>query len=911
MYPRILLAVLAATFLASAGLAQRVRAVAPIGAIGPGQTADEDVGVPVRMFENPNLDRYLRRAQDFLDQANYVAAIEVLQDVIQGRTIEFLGSSEEHVPPGGAEAGEPTPADTAAADERAAAKAAAALDAANSVFSEDGRLYRPVRRLCHELLARMPAVGIELYRTLHGVDARRMFESALASGSVSELEQVVNRYFITLSAGRAMVVLADRFMHEGRYRAAVQVLRDLIEVYPAANLSRVGADPVWCKFKIALCLRMAGEPAVAQEAVRAIAAAHPEDSLRILGELQSVRDLPELEIFADDVIAMLEGALAETGPSWLGEPDAELLALWQYRFVDPQPYRSPKSRKSRSNSFIMWHEGSQMTTMPHANRYGPASWVRFVPGEEPGLPPRALFFDHFRLRVADARTGLLLRDGDGVDAPPKPREGHPRVRIAASDHALLRPVEDETRRYAVLGHEKNTSQSVKTLQSSRLVAYDRRTMAPVWDSSQWLDGEDGLRDVTFLAAPTVFGERLLLPAKRRDGYSLECIDRKTGRPLWHAMLHSGGSHFFKAPGCPVVVTGGTAFVLTNAGCLAAVDAFAGDLRWIRRYEREDPLRPRMRSRASVGRGGSRGHRGVQFVQGELPGFLPNDLVVTNGLAILGPCDSDMLLCIDSATGQPVWMLDGSTPYAPYGRLRTIVGVTADDLFATSDSALVCIGLRGGLVKWMRELPALSGPKNMGRGRGTIAGDHVLLPGENEIFAFDVAGEEPMRRLRLPRFGMSQEPLQRPFNIVSSGPWLGIGYRGGVEVFSSAPALRELARSASDPWRAAGLRVSAGDLREAEKILFEWLADPALSDQQRERGCTRLLSLVRDRALALAGEDELAAALAAFDEISALCSQRKVRMSWHLARVEACSEAGDLLAREQEQQRLYDFMEGKG
>lgn len=891
-------------------MAQRVRIAAPIGAIGPSAEADDDVGIPVQMFENPNLDRYLRNAQGFLDQQNYVAAIEVLQDVIQGRTIEFLGSAEEHAPPGDIASASPAKPDKPAAElvrPKDNTKSPVELDAANSVFSQDGRLYRPVRRLCHELLADMPSHAIELYRTLHEVTADEMFRAAVHSGSVSELEQVVNRYFITIPAGRAMVVLADRFMHEGRYRAAVQVLRDLIEIYPKENLKRAGADAVWCKFKIALCLRMAGEPQIAQEAVRALAADHPQDSLRILGELQSVNAFPEMKVFAADVLAMVGEAMADRGPSWFGPKTDQLIPLWQYRFVDPDPYRNPKSAKDNNNRG--WgNDGQVRRSMPYANRYGPASWLRFVPGEQSGQPPRALFLDHFRLRVADARTGLLLREGDGIDAPSKPRDGHPRIRIAASDHALLRPIEDEERRYVVLGHPRATSENLNVLKASELVAYDRQTMKRAWDSSQWLDGDAGLREVTFLSSPTVFGERLLLPAKRKDAYSLECLDRKTGRPLWHTMLHAGGTPFFKAPGSPARVVGGTAFVITNAGCLAAVDAFAGDLRWIRRYEREDPLRPTSRPKGSTQQ---QRQYGVQFIHEAINGFLPNDLIVANGLVIMAPCDGGMLLAVDGASGEPVWMLDAQTSYAPYGKLTTIVGADGTNLFATSAKALVCIGLRGGLVRWMKDLPPISGSKHRGRGRGAVIGDSVLIPGEREILAFDTAGQQPMRRLRLSTFGVGPEPLQGPFNIVSSGPWLGIGYQGGVEVFSSTVALRDIAAETDDLWSRAGYLVSAGDKTAAEKVLIRWVKDPTIGDENHRRGCRRLLSLVRERGMELAGNGHLPEAIRALDDIGSLCGERQLRLGWHLARVEVCKLAGDLRAHENEQQRLYDYMEGKG
>jgi hypothetical protein len=43
----------------------------------------------------------------------------------------------------------------------------------------------------------------------------------------------------------------------------------------------------------------------------------------------------------------------------------------------------------------------------------------------------------------------------------------------------------------------------------------------------------------------------------------------------------------------------------------------------------------------------------------------------------------------------------------------------------------------------------------------------------------------------------------------------------------------------------------------------------------------------------------------------LLFDRTVRLNWHLARIEICKEAGDMRAHETEQQRLYDYMEGRG
>jgi outer membrane protein assembly factor BamB/tetratricopeptide (TPR) repeat protein len=902
-------ALAAAVVLVGSAAAQGVRIVRNVNVrlAPPARATTEDSGVPVELFENPNLDRYLRRAQDFLQREDYAAAIQVLQDVVEGHTLEVIGSPGE-APPAAA----PAPAADENRDDGKSAtppdKTRTELDASRAVFSADGRLYRPVRRLCHELLARLPEVGIELYRANYEVAAAELLERAQVDGSVSALEEVANRYFITLPAGRALAALADRLMHDGRYRAAVQVLRDLVQIYPEQNRRRLGIDDVWCGFKAALCLRLAGEAGAARDEAMDLAQRHPDATLRISGELQAVKDLPSNELFADQVLDLTAPKAAPT-VSCIDATTDELVPVWQYRFADPDPYRDPKAaNNNRANFFV--DDGMRATTMPHANRYGPATWLAFAPATAADAAPgdlRALFFEHYRLRIAAADSGLMLATGDGVDRPPVPRENHPRVRIAAVDFAVLRPVADERHLYAVLGHSRNTTSSAEVLKASELVAYDRDTMQRAWSSADWHDGADGLRDVTFLAAPTVFGERLLLPSIRRDVYELRCLDRATGRPLWHTPIHAGGSPFFKAPGVPVVVRGGIALMATNAGCVAAVDAYTGDLRWIRRYERTDPLRTFPRGKRAEGEGDMR--FGEQFLQADLGGFLPNDLVVADGLVILAACDSDLLLCLDGASGQPVWMLDATTRHAPYGKLRELVGATADDLYFVADKALVCIGLHGGLVRWAHELPTATTRKSAGRGRGLVLGDQVLVPGDREILVFDAQDQRPMRRLALPAFDPSRDPLDGSFDLTAHGALLAVGFAGGVEMLSSRQALAVEAATATDASRRARLLVMAGETAAAESLLTETQRARG-DDEQRAQRTEQLLQLVRHRATELAQAGQLAPALAALDGIADLLRERERRLEWHLARLDLCAEAGDLRRHEQEQQRLYDYMEGR-
>lgn len=867
--------------------------------------AQVDDGRLVEMYESPNLDRFLRRARQFLDEEKYQEAIQVLQSVIEGRTLVANQAPADNAA-ADAEPGRPAE-DKPIRPGPESAEGRRLADPAQTVFSEDGRIYRPARRLCHEYLAGMPAVGLTLYRTRYEALAQEALAQALFAGDVSSLEGIANKYFVTLAAGQAMRVLADRHMHEGRYRAAVQVLRDLIELYPDVSLRKLSISKLWCQFKIALCLRLAGETAAALDAVRELAEQYPDESLRVMGELQPVSTLDESPMFAPDD-ATLVGAVG--GPrrgddlSWLEQGAADLVPLWQYRFAGDNPYAKPKSRSSNERVFFIG-ESQVVNTAPYASKYGTGTQLAFV---GPGSPaPLAVFLEHYRLRVASAFTGLLLDEGDGVVKPPRPHDGRPRARVPVYDFALQRPIADESNYYVITGYSK-TTQGVEALKKNRIVAYDRETCERVWCSDDFREGEDSYEDVTFLASPTVFGERLLAPVLQRGAYMLQCSDRKTGAPLWRTRIHAGGSEFYKSPGTPVVMSGTLAYILTNAGAVAAVDAFAGDIKWVRKYERSDPLRP-TRTLLAGKRQGRRFSGSNQFREQDLKRYLPSLMFANAGTLVLAGCDSRMLLCLDGSSGEPLWMIDGTTRFAPYGNLRYLVGMNSRYLYASSDSDLVAIELASGLIKWAQPLPADSDKLTRWRGRGCVLEDFVLMPGDRELLVMDTDGSGPWRRIQLPSFSIADDPLQGPNNIYSSGPWLGIAYATGIEVYSTADALLTLANDIEDPSLQVTYLVQAGRLEAGIEVMTEWLSSlvdqPDMPAADRTAAEVQLVSLARELAMKR-GTD----GMAVLDGVDALVTDRNARMQWYLARIDLLHQIQDLTAYPQEQQRLYRYMEGK-
>ena len=359
------------------------------------------------MFESANLDRFLRSAQASLGKADYEHAIKVLQEVIEGRTGEFMAedenSSGENPGPARKPDGE-APAKKSGNPPGRAPKSVVIdeEDPAYSVFSSDDRVYRPVSRLCHELLASMPPEGLGLYRVKYEAAAEK---ALLAARDLGALEAVYQRHFVTLSAARAMQRAADVLMDSGRFRAAIQTLESLLAVYPAGSRQQAGVDDLLLMLRVAVCYQQLGDLDLARDQLREASQAFPEASVRLMGELHTVKDMPTGVLFDDasqvqpqDQDGARSGALDLLGAR-------ELSPLWEYRFAQPAPYRSEKSRATNANRAIRFGAGNR--TQVHGTRFPrhrdsiPGTTVRFEGSQ-------LVFLDNFRPCVHELLSGRQM-----------------------------------------------------------------------------------------------------------------------------------------------------------------------------------------------------------------------------------------------------------------------------------------------------------------------------------------------------------------------------------------------------------------------------------------------------------------------------------------------------------------------
>jgi tetratricopeptide (TPR) repeat protein len=859
------------------------------------------------MFESANLDRFIRSAQASLAKEDYEHAIKVLQEVIEGRTGEFMAEPEK--------AGEPAAGDPAAkkaADPKASATDSGVIDEedpAYSVFSSDDRIYRPVARLCHELLASMPAEGIGLYRIKYEAHAERAYQEAASQGDLVALEAVHNRYFVTLSAAHSLHLAADLLMDVGRFRAAIQSLESLLEVYPADSRKRAGIQDLMLMIKVAICYQQLGDLDIARDKLARAAKAFPEASVRLMGELHTVKDMREGELFDD--ASQVQTAIRSKAEALDLLATETLSPMWEYRFVTASPYRSAKSSSTSSSRAIRFNTTSGAsvhgTRFPQHRKNIPGTSVSFGGGE-------LVFLDNFRPVVHDLLSGRqVIAMGDAALATYKaPRNSSvPRSRTPVYDYFGNRVASDAERYYCLEGYNRASSTaSFRAIHTNSLTAYARRTGKEVWRRAGKVGKE---RQVTYLTTPTIYRSRLLVPFLESGIYGVLCLSSVTGDEVFRTYLHSGGTSFARAPSPQAVVESGIAYILTNAGVLAAVDANTGILNWSRKYERVHPTRGKTSRKAKSRYNNPFSNYAIaQF--GTFPGFAPSNLHVVGDLILLAASDSSVLLCLNAANGKVLWMQNAARPKTHKvlsNKLSYVVGKNDDFLFVMcGESQLLCIDLRSGVRQWVVKLPGMD--REGWRGRGFVTADYVALSGlagsrTIHVVPANTRKEPDTKTLELPSFSVGKESLGGPTNLQVDGAYLAVSYEGGLEIYSAPEALARLAASSGGTELRASYLVHGGKLEEAVDLLLTSLDEEGIDPKTYRRVAIRTLSLAGEVSSSLARNGQGAQALELLAQIEQRMRDRRLALRVHLFRLQVYRALGDQEGVDREQ----DYIESGG
>jgi outer membrane protein assembly factor BamB/tetratricopeptide (TPR) repeat protein len=828
------------------------------GGQGGGIESFGEDGYRVKVHESVDLDRYLLKAQEFLGREEYGDAIKVLQDVLDGRATEEARTSKD-----------------------AQVKV---LESADQVmFARDGRLCVPVTEFCHQLLAKMPESAVQLYRSRHDAEARRLYEKALAARDLDGLEAVVRRFLVSSSGDDALDAAGDLLMDMGRYRRAIARWETLIDSYPSDSDRPIE----YLLVKIAFCYARLGEGHKVGEALLRLEQRIPNAAVRLAGELHSIAQLRSHAWFSSRSAAPVSLLPGKEPGDIPAQPNFQ--ANWIYRFEEKEPYRAPK--KVNDN---MYMEGGSML-LPKGSHQPGASVLL--------LGDQLMVKEHDRTLSFEFLTGRLLKYTEGLATPPQGSSKMYSVRNPHFDFAGMRVHHDGVRFYVTEDNKGPQGGQTGISFKNVITAYELATGKKVWTTR---DQAQEFKSTVFIAPPTPCEGRLLVPALREEGYVVLCLESETGKLLWRVPVHSAGTPYVRPPGSPMVVADGLAFFLSNAGAVAAIDVAKGGVQWIRKYERLDPHgKPPSRSRTNQGR---RFNYGVPQ-EVVLDGFAPAVPLVIEGRLIIAPSDGKNLLALDAATGDLLWMIPKeSVERGPVSKFEYLVGSNGEHLFLAGD-ALQCVQVRSGIRVWERPLS-----EREFRGRGVVTREWVFLPTEGGVMRYSIDNQSEPVRLAF-EYPPGIEPIATPYNLDIQGEHMVVAAGGAVGVFSDlATWTQRMEQSAgARPGALADLLLRGGKGGAALELYRQLLAETGPGEQHDEV-LRRIVQCACEESLRLAQGGDRKGALAILDQATAAVGTglrvRDRRSELLLQRIAVFKALGDVEGAHLARENLYEFLDGQ-
>jgi outer membrane protein assembly factor BamB/tetratricopeptide (TPR) repeat protein len=590
-----------------------------------------------------------------------------------------------------------------------------------ALFPAGGGRFVPVAEEVQRRLARLPAETLKAYRAEIDPEADRLLAAGRA-GDLSALLGVAARFRQATAGPEAVALAAARLSDEAAFARAARMWSLWLDSYPSQPPARRAAVMV----RLAGALVMAGDLPGAREVAGRLRREHPDAAVTAAGRRVNAADYAAALAARPPAVAVAP-PVSDDRPMWPGDPtgtrlggraDVVLLPRWVTSASPDGDDGDRERERLRRNTAVA------IRNLTGAE----AEWERPVPA----VVGDAVFLRFAaELRAVSLTTGKILwrAAGDGdADAgglrPEAVERGDGLVRFATGvplERGRLSVTVADGRVFALdafppesIGPEGWTQARPGNRLACR--AADDGTL--IWAVGRGLPVPGGADEETrrvlsgcrFLTAPTASDGRVLAIAEFAAGFWAVCLDAATGRPQWVRFL----SHFpetaddraFVATGSPPAAAGGTAYFLTNAGVLAALDEADGQVQWLLQYP--DPASP---------------------LDEDLPlRQPPNPVVAAGDRLIVLPSDSPSAMAVDAATGAVLWSAPRWIPGKPAVGNRQVLpwlaGVAGHRVILTGGGGALGLRIEDGKPAWSAD-----GVGSVGRPSLSPDALHVSVPGQ--------------------------------------------------------------------------------------------------------------------------------------------------------------------------------------
>ena len=699
----------------------------------PGRSSSSS-GPPPLMHVDDEMAGYLRTAAEEIKAGKYDQAIQILQALIQRPESGF--------------------------------------------YAEQPNRFVSMRIKASEMVGAMGDKGLSLYRALYDPQAKRLYDEALASDCPEvNLRRLGERYLHTTWGPKALDALAEIYFDRARFAQAAGCWRQLLSGAGAAN----GRGVILAK--IAAALSLGGLSEEARQAAEQVRTDYANVSAEMGGRSET------LVAFLDRV-AKLGPRAADENPGgstgWPGlgglagglgrmsECEVVLAPQVQWPSQTPEDLTGDDLRARLQAGGAMYFSGPDMMVQDGSGRTG-RRVIRLRDG-------------HLQMRNA-INGASSTTAGSDVVLPPMlhPVVANRRVFIRAEERVVsldmltlgdawesvsLPMVRKLTKlpnmggysgggqyigdngRYAMtigggklftvydflpngnnLRYIRQQVGAVADLdEGSRLAALNVNGQCMVlWSIGRGSGSHDLLRGGLFLTAPTYSAGRLYTVVHYLESYVLVCLDAETGKLIWRCpiaqvpgiaagMSYQLGAEARLAVGSPPAVADGRVYVVTNAGAVAAADAETGEPIWGYQYD----------SRINVS---SESSMRSAFYPGRTAVWMPgNPLIVSRGLVVCLPADSDSLLALDAETGEPKWTKIRRNQF-------DLTAIDSDRILLSGQGLLVYRIADGAQLNPAGPGAPGSGGKDPGDlnifGRPAVTGRRVLASSLGRIYSMDL------------------------------------------------------------------------------------------------------------------------------------------------------------------------------